>query len=100
MPWPTALCFMPESINWSGVVLVQWPMGLLSLLWRCVVPKGGEVISLLLSRYDTPTKQKKTQTNPGSNQNNDDRQMFVGVMINLFIRTFYLREKKESYLLK
>ena len=31
MPWPTALCFMPQSSNWYGAAVVQWSIGFLSL---------------------------------------------------------------------
>ena len=52
---PSALCFMPESSNRLGGVLVQWCMGFLLSL-EYLTSKGGEVITLALSRYDIPMK--------------------------------------------
>ena len=50
-----ALCFMTEFTNRRGEVLIQWPMGFCSL-WGYLKSKGGEVIPLVLSRYDIPMK--------------------------------------------
>ena len=60
-PGPTVLCFMPEFSNRLGGNPSSVVHRLTCLMPRgdSLMPRGGEVIPLLLSRYETPKKKKK-----------------------------------------